>query len=44
MLSFPACRISYVRSICSRYGFEWDKDFATHVNRESRTIEVVRTR
>lgn len=41
--TFPAHRASYIRSVCTRFGFEWSKTFSTSIHRDTRTITVTRT-
>ena len=43
-LTFPAERSSYISSISTRFGFQWDKKFRTRVNKADRTISVTRTK
>lgn len=42
VLTFPAEKRGSVKAMCSEYGFEWDKKFATSINRKERTITVTR--
>lgn len=41
--SFPIERTSYIRSLTSRFGLEWNKTFRTKTDRELRIIKVART-
>lgn len=41
-LTCPAERSSYLKSICSQYGFEWGKKFSTSNNRDDRTVTATR--
>lgn len=41
--SFPIERMSYIRSLTSRFGLEWNKTFRTKTDRELRIIKVART-
>lgn len=41
-LTVPVSRSSYLRSICTGFGLEWDKKFSTTINREQRTITATR--
>lgn len=41
-LSFPAEKLNSVKSMCSTFGFQWNKKFSTSMNRANRTIEVTR--
>lgn len=43
-LTLPAARSSYLKSLCTGFGLEWDKTFCTRTNREARTITAIRTR
>lgn len=40
--SFPAEKTNSVKSMCSTFGFQWGKQFATSINRTQRTVEVTR--
>lgn len=40
--TFPAEKSGYVSSLCSRFGFQWDKKFKTTINRAEKTICVTR--
>lgn len=40
--TFPVKRVSYISSICTRFGLQWGKKFKTAINREDRTIKVTR--
>ncbi len=40
--SFPAEKTNSVKSMCSTFGFQWDKTFRTSLNRVQRTVEVTR--
>ena len=42
-LVFPAEKSSYVKSACTRFGFEWNKKFSTTQNTSERTFTVCRT-
>ncbi|MDY5632501.1 MAG: hypothetical protein SPF56_08450 [Bacteroidaceae bacterium] len=42
ILVFPAERRGTVKSMCSEFGFEWNKVFSTSINRQERTISVTR--
>ncbi len=39
---FPAEEMNSIKSMCSAFGFQWGKRFATTTNREERTISVTR--
>ena len=41
-LTVPVSRSSYLKSICVRFGLQWDKKFSTSTNREERTITATR--
>lgn len=41
---FPAERSNSVRSTCSSYGFQWDRQFSTKNLRQERKIRVTRTK
>lgn len=41
---FPAARLGSVKTMCSEYGFQWNKTFTTAINRESNGFIVTRTR
>lgn len=43
VLEFPAARLNSVKSMCSTFGFQWGRKFATSTNRENRTFTVTRT-
>lgn len=43
-ITYPAGRNSYISSLCSRFGFEWNRKFATRTNREEHTVTVTRTK
>lgn len=40
--TFPAERSSYIKSICSQFGFEWGRKFTSRTDRETRTVTVTR--
>ena len=42
MRQFPAEDMNSIKSMCSSFGFQWGKRFATTTNREERTIIVTR--
>lgn len=42
--TFPAERNSYVKSLCARFGFEWDRKFTSAQNTRQRTVTVTRIR
>ncbi len=39
---FPAERMSYVKSACVTFGFQWGRKYTTHTVREKNIIEVTR--
>ena len=41
-LTVPVSRSSYLRSICTSFGLQWDKRFSTATDRERRTITATR--
>ena len=41
-LTVPVSRSSYLKSICTSFGLQWDKAFSTTTNREERTITATR--
>lgn len=41
-ITCPAERGSYLRTICSQFGFEWGRRFKTTNNRELRTVTATR--
>lgn len=41
-LTVPVSRSSYLKSICTSFGLQWDKKFTTTTNREQRTITATR--
>lgn len=43
-VTVSASRESYLRRICSSYGFEWNRKFRTLLSREARTITATRIR
>lgn len=42
VLVFPAEKRSSIKTMCSEYGFEWNKIFSTATNRHERTVSVTR--
>ncbi len=42
--SFPAAKTNSVKSMCSTFGFQWDKVFQTSLNRVKRTVDVTRVK
>lgn len=40
---FPLSQYASVRTNCYNYGIEWGKTFSTKINREARTVTVIRT-
>lgn len=44
VIVFPLDKVTSIRSACSAYSLEWDKDFETLSDRETRTVSVTRTR
>lgn len=43
-LIFPAEKRGTIRSMCTMFGFEWNKTFSSKINRKDRTITVTRIR
>ena len=41
-LTVPVSRSSYLKSICTSFGLQWDKKFSTSTNREERTVTAKR--
>lgn len=41
-LTVSVSRSSYLKSICTSFGLQWDKKFSTTTNREQRTITATR--
>lgn len=41
-LTVSVSRSSYLKSICTSFGLQWDKTFSTTTNREQRTITATR--
>lgn len=41
-LTVPVSRSSYLKTICTRFGLQWDKRFSTATDREQRTITATR--
>lgn len=41
-VSVPASRGTYLKSICSSFGFEWGKRFKTSNNRAENTVTATR--
>lgn len=41
-LTVPVSRSSYLKSLCTSFGLQWDKKFSTTTNREERTITATR--
>lgn len=41
-LTVSVSRSSYLKSICTSFGLQWDKKFTTTTNREQRTITATR--
>ena len=41
-LTVSVSRSSYLKSICTSFGLQWDKIFSTTTNREQRTITATR--
>ena len=41
-LTVSVSRSSYLKSICTSFGLQWDKTFSTTTNREQRTITAIR--
>lgn len=41
-LTYPARRCSYLKSVCSQFGFEWGKKFTTTNNRQDGTVTATR--
>lgn len=41
-ITIPASRASYLKAVCSNYGFEWGKKFSTANNRANRTVTATR--
>lgn len=41
-LTVPVSRSSYLKSICTNFGLQWDKEFTTTTNRDERTITAKR--
>ena len=42
-LNFPAEKRGSVKTMCSEFGFQWNKTFSTSINRQEKTITVTRT-
>ena len=41
-VTYPVSRMNSIKSMCSTFGLQWDKVFATSINREERTLTVTR--
>jgi hypothetical protein len=41
-IEFPAARLTSVKSMCSTFGFQWNRKYSTSTNREKRTFTVTR--
>lgn len=41
-LTVPVSRSSYLKSLCTSFGLQWDKKFSTSTNRVERTITAKR--
>lgn len=41
-LTVPVSRSSYLKSICTSFGLQWDKKFSTTTNRMERTVTATR--
>ena len=41
-LTVPVSRLSYLKSICTSFGLQWDKKFSTTTNRMERTVTAKR--
>lgn len=41
-LTVSVSRSSYLKSICTSFGLQWNKRFSTTTNREQRTITATR--
>lgn len=41
-ITVPVSRTSYLRSICSSFGLEWNKKFSVSLNRPEGTITATR--
>ena len=41
-ITVPVSRTSYLRSICSSFGLEWNKKFSVSLNRPEGTITAIR--
>lgn len=39
---FPLSQYASVRTNCYNYGLEWGKKFSTKINKEARTVTVLR--
>jgi hypothetical protein len=44
IVHFPASRTSVIRSTTSTLGLELDREYASRINRDARTIDVIRNR
>lgn len=43
-LWFPATKLNSIKAMCSNFGFQWDKTFATAIDRQTKGVYVTRTR
>lgn len=42
--TYPIERMSSLKTMCTNFGVQWDKQFSTKTNRQSRTITVTRVK
>lgn len=43
-LWFPAAKLNSIKAMCSNFGFQWNKTFATSIDRQTNGLYVTRTR
>lgn len=43
-LWFPASRLGSLKTMCSSFGFQWNKTFTTSIDRSTRGFYVTRTK
>ena len=42
IVEFPAYRLNSIKTMCSTFGFIWDKKFRTSANRDKHVTQVTR--